>query len=158
MYIYTLKIDNKLQEVVSLLSPEQVNEKGLPPHTIIGTKVTSFYQNETINVDNFQPNPKFIYFFHSVIAKYGKEIPELIAEAKRQKEGWIYIIDGRRSSPKDRVLPEDIIGAFEIKKGHISSDSYQKNDNYLIFSHKGFFRLQTILNQYLVEEINNSLM
>lgn len=157
MYVYTVTLNEKAQQVISLLSPEEVKHEGLISQSILGTLITNNSQNENINLDNFCPNTRFVDFLHDVIAKYGSKMPKLNAEAQRQGEGWVYIIDGRCSNPRERVLPEDIIGVFKINKGRITSESYQKNNNHLIFSHNGFFKLEPKLRKCLIEETRKLL-
>jgi hypothetical protein len=150
MYIYTIKVNNKRQQVVSFLTPEEINDRGLPSASILGTLSESNSQN--INLDNFVPNPNFIDFLHGIIAKVAPDSPSLQAEAQQQKNGWIYIIDARCISQEKSILPEDIIGAFELQEGQIIIESYQRNDNHLIFSQNGFFKLEPRLEKHLIEE------
>jgi hypothetical protein len=150
MYIYTIKTNNKQQQIVSLLAPEEINNRGLPSPSILGT--LSEPNSQDINLDNFVSNPNFIDFLHEIIAKFAPDSPSLNAEAKRQKNGWIYIIDARHKKQEESVLPEDIIGAFEVNEGEIKTESYQRNNNHLIFSQNGFFKLEPRLEKYLIEE------
>jgi hypothetical protein len=150
MYIYTIKVNNKRQQVVSFLTPEEINDRDLPSASILGTLLESNSQN--INLDNFVPNPNFIDFLHSIIAKFAPDTPGINAEAKRQKNGWIYLIDARHNRLEENVFPEDIIGAFEVNEGEIKAESYQRNNNHLIFSQNGFFKLEPRLEKHLIEE------
>lgn len=155
MYIYTVNRADKIEKVVSLLSPEEVADKGLPSQAILGSLKDSLSSSDVINSDNFVPNQKFVEFLHNIIAKYAPQLPKLCLEAQQQKQGWVYIIDGRCSNPRGRVLPEDIIGGFEVKEGQINSESYQRNRDHLIFSRKGLFKLEPKLQEYLIEEFRN---
>lgn len=155
MYIYTVKTNNVHHQIVSLLAPEDVDSGGLPSLSILGTLSESNLQ--TINLDNFVANPDFIDFMHSVISNFAPDSHHLTAEAQQQNNGWIYIIDGRCASLKEDVSPEDIIGAFEVKEGKIITESYQKNNNHLIFSHNGFFKLEATLETHLLEETRKFL-
>ena len=49
--------------------------------------------------------------FYEVIARRGPTLPGLIKEARRQGDGWVYIIDQRTRNPQLHTPPEDIIGA-----------------------------------------------
>jgi hypothetical protein len=152
MYIYTINSENSCQQVLSLLSPDEIANKKLPSETIVGKLAKNSSENDKINFDDFIPNSIFINFLHNVISKYAIEVSGLCAEAKRQEKGWIYIVDGRCSNPQGEVLPEDVIGAFEVVDGQITSNSYQRNSQHLIFSKKGLFKLQSKLNKYLMQE------
>ena len=153
MYIVTVNINNKLQEIVSLLSPEIINQKQIPSQAIIGMLSKPLGQNEQINLNNFIPNQPFVDFLHTVIAKYAPQIPELQDRAEKQGKGWVYIIDARCPNLLGRILPEDIIGSFNVKNGQISSESYQKNKEHLILSCHGFFKLESRLQKCLIEEV-----
>jgi hypothetical protein len=150
MYIYTIKINDKQQQIVSLLAPEEVNDKGLPSPSILGTLLQN--NSQDINLNNFVPNSNFIDFLHSIIAKFAPNTSGINDEAKRQKNGWIYIIDARHNKQRENVLTEDIIGAFEVNEGEIKTESYQRNNNHLIFSQNGFFKLEPSLQKHLIEE------
>ncbi|VEP17669.1 conserved hypothetical protein [Hyella patelloides LEGE 07179] len=152
MYLYTIEVDNKSQKVISLLSPQQIEGEKLASQCILGTLKNSNSEDDSINLENFFPNSQFINFFHSLIAKFAPYSHSLNAEAKRQKKGWVYIIDGRCANPRGNILPEDIIGAFKVDNSEIILDSYQRNNNHLIYSQKGFFKLEPTLQKHLVEE------
>lgn len=152
MYLYAVEVGNKIQKVIALLPPEQVKGIKLASQCILGSLKNNGFEDDDINLGNFYPNPTFINFLHGVIAKYGTQVSSLSAQAQKQEKGWVYIIDARCPDPQGRVLPEDIIGAFEVVNGKITSDSYKKNDKHLIFSEKGFFKLQSTLNKYLIQE------
>jgi hypothetical protein len=154
MYIYTVKFDNKIQKVVSLLAPQEIADKELPAQGILGILREGGNQGKQIkiNCENFISNPQFVNFIHNIIVRFAPSIPNLINEAKRQNKGWIYLIDARCPEPAGNVLPEDIIGAFELQEGQIIIESYQRNNNYLIFSQNGFFKLEPRLEKHLIEE------
>lgn len=48
---------------------------------------------------------------------------------------------------------EDVMGAFQVKDGEIVPGSYQANPNHRILSHNGFFQLEPILQQRLLDEL-----
>jgi hypothetical protein len=81
-------------------------------------------------------------------------LPGLIAKAKRQGEGWVYVVDQRTPFPQGAVPPEDIVGAFEIKDGQVVSGSYRPSPKHMILSASGFFRLGSELQPCLLEELN----
>ena len=54
---------------------------------------------------------------------------------------------------EEETSAEDILGAFEIKNGQILANSYQPNDNYLIFGKNGLFQLPDSLNQALINAL-----
>jgi hypothetical protein len=58
----------------------------------------------------------------------------MLAEAEKQKQGYLYVIDGRCLNPHSELedIIEDIIGVFEVQNGQILRDSYQRNDNHVL--------------------------
>jgi hypothetical protein len=144
--------------VISFLTPADVTMiGGYPTETIIGLiedQPGTDLINDTISVENFRPNPAFINFMHQVIRKYGAEDPGMQEAALHQREGWIYIIDMRTpDGPQGQVPPEDIVGAFEVKDGRLSKESYWANDRHLVFSTNGLVRLPGSLHELLMQEL-----
>jgi hypothetical protein len=90
---------------------------------------------------------------HSVIQTHGPAVPALVEAAKMQANGWVYVIDGRAPTPKGPVPAEDIVGSFQVEHGQIVPGSYQANPNHRILSLNGFFQLESVLQQRLVDEL-----
>jgi hypothetical protein len=108
---------------------------------------------EPIAPENFVRNKVFNDFMHEFIARQGPKLKGLQAEARRQVEGWVYIIDARTATPQGKVPPHDIIGAFEVKAGQVVADSYRRNDNHVLLSKEGFFRFPPQLQKELSAEL-----
>jgi hypothetical protein len=136
-------------EVLSLLPPKIVKKLGgLPPAAICGVLGGDHAPS------SFRTNPKFVEFLHGVIQKVGPEDHELRAAAALQKDGWVYVIDLRTpDGPHGRVLPEDIIGAFEVRHGEIVQGTYWANQKHLVFSQRGLLQLPPTLFKALVDEL-----
>ena len=152
MYIYVIDSGTGEEKVLSLLPHEVVFNKGLPSETILGTLSKISSKGNEIKINDFIPNPVFINFLHNIIAKYGPQVSGLSIQAQKQQKGWVYIVDARCPDPQGRVLPEDIIGAFKIADGRIMPNSYTRNDNHLILSERGLFKLESTLSEYLIQE------
>ena len=138
-------------KALSLLSPEQVEKIG----TLKGEAILGFVTGEQLSLESFHHNRIFIDFIQNLIGIEAPKDPDLQAAASEQQKGWIYIIDRRvtDSPQEEETSPEDIFGAFEIKDGQILANSYQPNDNYLIFSKNGLFQLPDSLNQSLISAL-----
>ena len=153
-YLYTIQSKRGPYSVLSVLAPQEDIQNGLPPEAIIGTlpaNVTS------VNPIDFKPNPAFANFMHNVIRRYAPLHKDLQNAAKRKGEGWIYIIDCRVAQPQAEVEKEDVIGAFKIESGVIVPDSYQRNNEHLLVSKRGTFRLDDWLKNKLLEETRSIL-
>src|SRR5262249_6475934 len=81
------------QGIVTLLPPEEMFTKGLIPEAIVGVLKVPLKEGEAIKPENFVRNKVFYDFMHEVIARVGPELKGLKAEARRQGEGWVYLID-----------------------------------------------------------------
>lgn len=56
--------------------------------------------------------------------------PEMIQEARKNPNGWVYAIDGNYG-PNDTVPPEAIAGAWKVDAaGNIVPGSFQANPKY----------------------------
>jgi len=141
------------KEYVTCLSQKQVFARGLVSEGIIGVLLRPLKSGEAITPAVFARNPVFVDFMHRVIARRGPQLPGLIAEARRQGDGWVYVIDQRTRSPQGTVPPDDIVGAFEVKDGQFVPGSYRPSPKHMILSSDGFFRLGSELQPCLLEEL-----
>lgn len=141
------------KDYLTCLSHEQAFQHGLPAEAIIGVLTRPLEPGEAITPSVFARNRVFVEFLHSVIARRGPATAGMIAEAKRQGEGWVYIIDQRTPTPQGGVPPEDILGAFKIENGQVVPDSYSASPKHQILSANGFFRLGHELQPCLLDEL-----
>ncbi|HEX5105578.1 MAG TPA: hypothetical protein VFV87_17285 [Pirellulaceae bacterium] len=142
-----------VRDYVTCVSQEAAITRGLVPAAIIGVLLRPVDEVASITPAVFAGNRVFIDFMHGVIARRAPSLPGLVAEARRQKDGWVYVIDQRTATPLGKVPTEDIIGAFEVHGGHVVPDSYQPNPKHLILSDSGFFGLGAELQACLLEEL-----
>jgi len=138
---------------VTCLPHEQLFGRGLAPEAIVGVLLRPLEPDEAITPAVFARNRVFVDFMHGVIARRGPELPGLIAEARRQGDGWVYVIDQRTRTPQGAVPPEDIIGAFEVRGGQVVRDSYRPSPSHIILTADGFFRLGAELQACLLQEL-----
>lgn len=141
------------KDYVTCLPSEQVSDRGLAPEAILGVLLRPLEPDEPIAPAVFARNRGFVEFMHRVIARRGPTLSGLIAEARRQGDGWVYIIDQRTRNPQGHIPPEDIVGVFAVKNGEIVAGSYQPCPKHQILSADGFFRLEGELQVCLLEEI-----
>jgi hypothetical protein len=112
------------RDYVTCLPHEQAFAKGIPPEAIIGELLRPLKPREAITAAVFARNRVFVDFLHAVIARRGPQLPGLIAAARRQGNGRVYVIDQRTRTPQGAVPPEDIVGVFEVKDGQVVPGSY----------------------------------
>jgi hypothetical protein len=147
--------DDDYQErlrALSPLSPEQVEQIG----SLKGEAILGFITGETLSLEYFSPNKVFKDFTQKVIASEAPKDSELQAAALEQQAGWLYIIDNRVADiEREETSPEDILGVFEIKDGQIVANSYQPNENYLIFGNNGLMQLPASLHESLIKALES---
>jgi len=132
------------------LSPKEVRSLGgLPNEAIAG-----FIVAEPLTIETFRPNPRFINFMHQVIRTSAPLDPDFCATARNQGNGWVYVIDLRTpEGPRGRVLPQDIIGAFQVQNGEIIPDSYEANEHHRVFATSGLVCLPPSLRAAFVAQL-----
>ncbi len=155
VYICRVETPEGDKDYVTLITPEQMNSRGLAPEAIVGVLSRVLAEGESITPDLFARNRVFVEFLHSVIARRGPTLPGLVAEAKRQGVGLVCIVNQRTRTPGGPVPPEDIIGVFEVRNGEVVPGSYHASPKHRILSAAGFFQLPADLQEALVEELAN---
>jgi hypothetical protein len=153
IHVCRVETPDGTKDLVTLLPPESFFADGLVPEAVIGTCLRPVATGEAIRPDNFARNPEFVEFMHGLIAAQGPQLPGLRAEARRQGDGWVYLIDGRTRTPQGSVPPHDVIGVFQVENGLIVAGSYRGNPNHRILSEDGFFQLPADLQELLLAEL-----
>jgi hypothetical protein len=153
IHVYHINTPEGVKDYISCLPQEHVFERGLASEAIIGVLLRPLEAGESITSAVFARNRVFVDFMHEVIARRGPALPGLIAEARRQGDGWVYIIDQRTRNPQGHIPPEDIVGVFAVKAGAIVPDSYRRSPKHETLSADGFFQLCAELQSCLLEEI-----
>lgn len=149
-FIFNVDSENGRQDLVSLLSPEDAFEGGLPPEAIVGVLRQAIEDGGEVTPSNFVANQKFIDFLHVFIAQSVPMNPA-VQEQAAESDGYIYIIDHRTPSPEGEVPNEDIIGAFKIVDGRISGKSYEPMGTHLLLTDNGFFVLDDMSMDMLTD-------
>lgn len=154
MHIYLVEIPGEgMQNIVSVLPEETAFVKGLVPQAIVGKLLKPLAEGGTLTPGNFARNTEFVDFLHEIVARYGPDEADLVAEAKRLGSGRLYVIDGRTPTPQRDVPPHDIIGSFGVEGGVVARDSYERNPNHVILSELGFSVLDPPLQVRLLAEL-----
>jgi hypothetical protein len=155
---YLFDIDNNCQDskklerlrALSPLSIEQVEQIG----SLKGEAILGFIAGDILSLKYFSPNKVFKDFIQKVIATEAPKDSELQAVALKKREGRLYIIDNRVADlEREETSLEDILGTFEIKEGLIIANSYQPNENYLIFGNNGLMQLPASLHEALINAL-----
>jgi hypothetical protein len=154
MWIFEIEDESqkKRSRALSLISPEQVEKIG----SLKGEAIIGFITGKSLSIDNFTSNRVCKDFIQKVIAAEAPKDRELQTAALEQQAGWLYIIDNRVADlERAETSPEDILGVFEIKDGRIVANSYQPNENYLIFGNNGLMQLPASLHKSLIKALES---
>lgn len=142
-----------VKDYVTCVPHQTAFERGLVPEAVVGVLLQPIDKVASITPAVFAQNRVFVDFLHAVIARRGPELAGLIAEARRQGTGWVYLIDQRTRDPQKHIPPEDIIGVFAVADGRIVPGTYQLSPKYLILSADGFPQLGAELQACVLEEL-----
>ena len=83
------------QDLLTLLPPEETFTHGIIPEAIVGILKHPLKEGEPIDPEDFVRNKLFNDFMHEVIARHGPKLQGLQTEARRQGDGWVYLVDAR---------------------------------------------------------------
>jgi hypothetical protein len=154
-FVYVIAVPNQgVKDVLSFLPSERVFREGLATEAVIGHRVRSRETNDPIKPENFHENPAFVDLLHRVVAAHVPDHAAFRQEARRQGNGWVYVIDQRTPTPAGEVPPEDIIGSFEIREGRVVPNTYQRNDKHRLLTSRGIFKLDDSVHASLLDAIN----
>lgn len=104
---------------------------GIPAEAIAGVIDGGVSPGEPISPSKFRSNPAFVAFMQRIIGTLGRNDPDLIAEARRQGDGSIGIIDLRTPEGVMGHVPlEDIVGIFAVQNGELGE--YHANDRHVV--------------------------
>jgi hypothetical protein len=144
LYLFEVqKSPGAIEYVVSVLDPS--SREDIPAEAIVGTTDQPFLNKVT----NIAANPLFTQFMHAIIQAHAPRVPNMLMEAKKQRNGIIFVIDRRVCDVYGAIAPEDIIGAFEVRESFIHPETYRANSQHRLITDKGFFQLDCILENEL---------
>jgi hypothetical protein len=151
--VFTVNTPEGVKKFVSYLPHEFVMKHGLMGEGVLGQLRRPLEGSEPISPEVFIQNRSFVDFMHGVIQRRAPETAGLAAEAQRQGEGWVYIVDQRTPNPSGDVPPQDVVGAFEVKGGSVEPNSYQANKRHRVMTADGFVDLGVEIRDFLIEEV-----
>ncbi len=93
------------KDYVTCLPRKQVFARVWPRRQSSASLLRPLEPGEATTPTVFAPNRVFVDFLHGVIARRGTELPGLTAEAKRQGDGRVYVIDQRTRTRKGPSRP-----------------------------------------------------
>jgi hypothetical protein len=156
VFTYDVEIAGRRHDVVSPIDGRWLFEHGygLSERAIFGVLLRRIDDGGEITPENFRPNRSFVDVLHELLAAEAPKTTSARRQATRQREGYLYLIDGRTPDPGGRVPPEDIIGAIAIQAGTLIPGTYQRNDRHRLLTSDGFFVLSAELEATLTTQMH----
>ena len=146
-------LDNTIP-IFSLLTPPEVEQLGrIPVEAIIGEFLRPPRAGEPLDPASLRINGAFIKFLHVVIARWAPTSPDFKAAVEAQRDGYVYVLDGRTPTPQGEVPPEDVIGRFEVQAGKVVATSYEACPGYKAFTKRGVIQLTPFLRERFFYEL-----
>jgi|SRR5215475_9183483 len=155
VFVYRTVVDGRERDLVSLLEPGWVFERGLPAEGILGALRTVGAGMAGITPEQFQENGFFIQFLHDLLAEQLYQDAQMRRAAQQQGDGYVYLIDARTRHPDAEVPAQDIIGAVTVEAGSLVPGSYRGNPNHRLLTDDGFFLLPPELETVLQSRIRS---
>lgn len=153
LYVFTFHNDGQIHRSLALLSPEKVQQYGLPTEAVLG-EISALLPSMT--PDQFEANEAFLTLLHKTVRQFGPQLTELQAQAKTQGTGYLPFIDGRAPT-NSQIAPEDILGQFEVSRGEIKADSYLPNPHYKLLTDNGPIQLPSLIETHIMEAVHKQL-
>jgi hypothetical protein len=126
--------------------------RSIRPEEIVGQFLVREGQVDQ-SISSFSRGREFSDFLHASIARNGPSLPGIQAAAAGRHDAYVYVIDGRTPTPQGEVPNEDIIGAFWIQHGSVSSAGYRRYEEHRLYTERGFFQLDPLLVQLVLADL-----
>jgi len=97
MVLADIRPPGKTPYVVVTPVTESTFSTGISPEAIVGTYrgATGSDPAHPPRREDFIPGPRFTTFLQNMVAQHAPDVPEYQAQAAAQRDGWLYIVDGR---------------------------------------------------------------
>jgi|GEM_PF-4746405 len=102
--IYVARVGENMVQYVTFLSHDLVFKYGLKESVIVGS-IDAKREDETPDQQlsrSFRPNPEFRTTLNAFIDKVLRSSEGLMTAAKKQKDGYVYIIDSEHTLLKEK--------------------------------------------------------
>jgi hypothetical protein len=152
-YVVEATPHGKIEHYVSFIPPDKAFKVGLDGRGVIGI----LKNGKDIVPENFIPNRVFQAFMHSIIAREIHNESSCKKQAKKIKEGYVYIIDKRTKNPQGDIPPYDIFGFVKVSNGKLVKGVYTPNPNHALVSDDGIFQLPKQIEKKILDEVNKLL-
>jgi hypothetical protein len=143
------------RDMVAWLPAQWRATKTLSPEHIVGRLLRARADGGKLTAENFIQNPVLALLLHDFLQRELPTRASLHAAARRQKDGWLSLVDQRvlDAPARRQPLAEDVIGVIEVRGGQVVPGSYRGNPAHRLLTAKGIFQLEYALQERLKREI-----
>jgi len=131
--VYEVEVDGTKRHLICFLDPDHAKEVGIDLRAIVG----EFSPGPEGDFDptTFAVNSEFIASLVDYMNIQASIVPSLIADAKKNAGGMLYLLDPRYTpSADEEPPPTELIGAYSVDEdGTIVEDSFQYNEKHTWF-------------------------
>ena len=132
-YLYKLPSGNKTLHLLSPIGKEELGKLKSRSQLFLGRLIDP--EKEIVH-ENISYNADFLVVLHRVIRDLMVNDPDVIAQAKAQPNGFVFIVD-QRSPGEGEVEKEDVIGIFLVNENKTDVSRYRPNPDYKLISKRG---------------------
>lgn len=140
--------DGRPRQLLSVLSPDDLQGRPLPEPAIIGHFLGPA---DALTPDTFVTNPLFEAFVQWVVAMHAATMPELLEKAAGLGDGYVAVVDQRSAGGHFSVPEEDVLGSFEVRGGKVAG--YRINARHQTLTKDGLVELEGPLLAALLREL-----
>jgi hypothetical protein len=135
-YLYKLPSGDQTLHLLSPLGKEELAKLTSKSELFLGRLIDP---EKEITHENISYNADFLVVLHQIVRDLMVNDPDVIAEAKNQPNGFVFIVD-RRSPEGEEVEKEDVIGIFLVTDNKTDVSRYRPNPDYKLISKRGVAR------------------
>jgi|GEM_PF-1723372 len=154
-HLLTLQDADKQLHLLSPFTKDELQKSSSRSELFIGTLIEV---QKGIVPGNIAYNKDFLVHVHALIRDEMVNHEDVIAQAKEQPNGFVFIIDRRSpvalvGSESSHVDKEDIIGLFLCNDQTTSREKYRPNPDYVLISDKGVAQFPEVIESKIAELI-----
>lgn len=148
-FLHCITVDANDTWFLSPLDADQLKQAGIASKRFAGRLADPVLGPVPGNVDY---NPDFLLLLHETVRDVMATDPEVIEEAEKQPNGFVFIID-RRSQEGEAIKEEDIIGIFLVHEKQTDAGRYRPNPDYRFVTERGFGLLPVPVEEQLMRKL-----
>ncbi|MDQ3108723.1 MAG: hypothetical protein M3R17_02420 [Bacteroidota bacterium] len=131
-YLYKIPSSKETLHLLSPLNKDELAKLTSKSELFLGRLIDP---DKEIIHGNISYNADFLVVLHRIVRDYMVTNEEVIEQAKKQPNGFVFIVD--RRSNEEEVEKEDVIGIFLVNESQTDASRYRPNPDYKLISHKG---------------------